>query len=137
MNIFLDSSVMAKRYIKEIGTDKINSLCSEADSIFVSIICLPEILSGLNRLKRENLISNPQYNEIKKRIINDFKDMTIYDLTSKIIVSSIKLLEDNTLRAMDSLHVACALETKPDLFISSDIRQIKAAKNSKLNVLQI
>ena len=41
-----------------------------------------------------------------------------------------KLLETNILRAMDALHVACALEWPVELFATADIRQLKAAKMS-------
>jgi len=38
-------------------------------------------------------------------------------------------LENSSLRAMDALHVACALEWNADLFLTSDKRQFIAAKN--------
>ena len=51
-------------------------------------------------------------------------------LSTKYVIShSVKLLEKNVLRAMDSFHVACALEWQADLFVTSDKRQLIAAKN--------
>jgi hypothetical protein len=41
-------------------------------------------------------------------------------------------METNVLRAMDALHIACALEWQADLFITADKRQLMAAKNSGL-----
>jgi hypothetical protein len=38
----------------------------------------------------------------------------------------------NVLRAMDALHIACALEWKADLFITSDKKQLDAAMQAGL-----
>ena len=43
------------------------------------------------------------------------------------------LLEHNVLRAMDALHVACALEWQAELFVTADKRQLKAARKSGIN----
>ena len=44
------------------------------------------------------------------------------------------LLEKNSLRTLDAIHLASALILKPDLFVSADKRQITAAKKSSLKV---
>jgi hypothetical protein len=56
----------------------------------------------------------------------------VIQLTPSVISHSVKLLENNALRAMDALHVACALEWPADLFATSDKRQLIAAKNAGL-----
>jgi predicted nucleic acid-binding protein len=53
-------------------------------------------------------------------------------ITPSVVSRSVKLLEANVLRAMDSLHVACALEWQAELFVTADRRQLKAAKNAGL-----
>ncbi|MBN2536517.1 MAG: hypothetical protein JXB88_26780 [Spirochaetales bacterium] len=57
MQLFLDSSTLAKKYIEEPATSTFFSYCKKAKSISVSVICIPEIISALNRLKREDKIS--------------------------------------------------------------------------------
>jgi predicted nucleic acid-binding protein len=71
---------------------------------------------------------------VKKQLLNDVSDATVLQITPSVVSRSVKLLENNSLHAMDSLHVACALEWKADLFITSDRRQFMAAKNSGLHV---
>lgn len=51
--------------------------------------------------------------------------------------NSVKLLESNVLRAMDALHVACAMEWKADLFVTSDKRQLDAAVKTGLRTRYI
>ena len=60
------------------------------------------------------------------------RDATILQLTPAVVSSSVKLLENNVLRAMDALHVACAMEWRADLFVTSDRRQLDAARKSGL-----
>jgi len=54
-----------------------------------------------------------------------------------VISISVDMLENNALRAMDSLHVACALEWNADLFVTSDKRQAAAAMRSGLQTAYI
>ena len=63
---------------------------------------------------------------------DDVHDATILQVTPAVVSRSVKLLENNVLRAMDALHIACALEWKADLFITSNKRQLDAAINSGL-----
>ena len=52
MKVFLDTSAFAKRYVGENGSDKVAVLCQRADSLIVSVMCLPELISALSRLVR-------------------------------------------------------------------------------------
>ena len=135
MKVFFDSSALAKRYIEdEMKSDQIDRLVFEADSIFVSIICFPEIISAFARLRREKKLNTAQYNQCKRSVIEDFTAFQICQLSPQVIKRSITLLEHAELRAMDALHVACAIETKASLFVSSDERQNVAAKKFSLTV---
>ena len=109
-------------------------ICSEAEHLVLSIICLPEMISTLNRLVREGKLSGEQYQQIKDLILDDFEDVEVYDITTEVIKQTIGCLEKNPLRAMDALHLGCALVVKPDLFVSSDRRQIEAAMHEGLIV---
>ena len=55
-------------------------------------------------------------------------------MSSEVINRSIVLLEHVELLAMEALHVACAIEVKASLFVSSDKRQLAAAKKFSLTV---
>src|SRR3989338_1901926 len=123
MKFFFDSSAIAKRYIKENGSDLVDQLFLEADSIVVSSICLPEIMSALARRLREKKLNIVQYNQCKRSVIEDFSAFEICQLSSEVIRRSIKLLEHAELRTLDALQLACAIETKESVFVSSDKRQ--------------
>jgi hypothetical protein len=134
MQSFFDSSAFAKRYIDESGSTEIEKICIESESIAVSSICFPEIISALNRRLRENSISKKDYLLIKERLIVEFEQIEIINVLPEVVAKSILLLERNSLRTLDAIHIASALMWKPDLFISSDKRQILAAKKAGMKV---
>lgn len=137
MRAFLDTSAIAKRYVAEQGADKVAALCGQADSLVVSVICLPELISTLSRLVRENRLGDADYQALKQHALDDFADMDVCQLTPTVLGAVIPLLESNTLRAMDALHVACALAAGADMFASADHRQLAAAQKAGLMVLDV
>ena len=69
MKAFLDSSAFAKRFIEEDGSEDVESLCFRASELGLSVICVPEIVSALNRRLRENLLTRAQYDVAKKQLL--------------------------------------------------------------------
>lgn len=114
-----------------------DDICQQATALGLSIICFPEITSALTRKVREKDLSHGMYTQIKYQLAEDVQDTQIINLTTSVIERSIQLLETNVLRSLDALHIACALEWQADLFVSSDKRQILAAKRANLNVEDI
>lgn len=137
MKLAVDSSSFAKRYVQEIGSEELERFLDNASVLAFSVVLVPEIISGINRRLREHVLTPVNYRVIKKRLLDDVSDATVLQITPSVVSRSVKLLEKNALRAMDSLHVACALEWRADLFVTSDRKQFKAAKNSGLNVKYI
>jgi len=133
MKLVVDSSSFAKRYVQEYGSEKLDHLLHDASELALCIILVPELISGLNRRIREGVLDQKNYRVVKKQLLNDVQDAVILQITPPVISHSVRLLENNVLRAMDALHVACALEWKADLFVTSDRRQLIAAKNAGLH----
>lgn len=132
MRLAVDSSALAKRYIQEAGSDKLASLLLNASELALCIIVVPEIVSGLNRRMREGFLAVADYRAAKRQLLDDVRDATILQITPAVVSRSLRLLENGNLRAMDALHVACALEWRSDLFVTSDSRQSLAAGNAGL-----
>jgi len=134
MKLAVDSSSFAKRYVQEVGSEELEGFLGDASELAFSVILVPEIISGLNRRLRERIITLVNYRSAKKQLLDDVADATILQITPSVVSRSVKLLENSSLRAMDSIHVASALEWRADLFITSDKKQFTVAKNSGLNV---
>ena len=134
MKTFFDASAFAKRYVEETGSQLVDDICLNAKEVSISVICVPEIISALNRRIREKRLSRRDYVTIKRHLSDDVRDVGVVNLIPEVIVTSTKLLEVSPLRAMDALHVSCALVWGAELFVSSDKQQITAAKRAGLNV---
>lgn len=136
MKVCLDSSAFAKRFVNEEGSDAVEALCAEAEALGLSVICVPEIISALNRRLRERMLTPTQYREARQRLLDDVRDADIIQLTPSVLGSAIQILEASPVRAMDALHIACALEWGADFFASADVRQLAAARRAGLKTRQ-
>ncbi|MGC9964827.1 MAG: type II toxin-antitoxin system VapC family toxin [Syntrophobacteraceae bacterium] len=136
MRVFFDTSAFVKRYIEEPGADKVIEICGNAENLVLSILCLPEIISTLNRLVREDKLSRSDYKKTRDLILKEIEDVEICYITPEVVARTIDCLENNPVRAMDALHLGCALVVEPDLFVSSDHRQIEAAEKEGLKVIE-
>ena len=132
MKTFFDSSAFAKRFVDESGSDDVEALCDSTTTLGLSILCVPEVLSALNRRLREGALVRRQYAMAKRRLFEDVRDAEIVNLTGRVVMSSVDVLEESPVRAMDALHIACALEWGAELFVSADLRQLRAAETAGL-----
>jgi len=132
MKLVCDSSAFAKRYVLEDGSETLDHLLQRASQLALCTIVVPEIISGLNRRRREQILSSDDYRTIKRNLMEDVHDAIVLQVTPSVISHSVGLLEKNTLRAMDVLHIACALEWPAELFATADRRQLNAAQNAGL-----
>ena len=137
MKTFFDSSSFAKRFVEERGSEQVETACSEASELGLSVICVPEVVSALNRRTREESLTADQYDEAKQSLMEGVRDAVLMNLTPPVIAASLRILEANPVRAMDALHIACALEWDADRFVSSDDRQLLAAQKAGLAVLRV
>ncbi len=132
MKLLCDSSAFAKRYVLEDGSETLDHLLQQASQLTLCTIAVHEIISGLNRRRRDQILSSNDYRTIKRNLMEDVHDSIVLQITPSVISHSVSLLENNTLRAMDALHIACALEWRAELFATADRRQLNAAQNAGL-----
>ena len=137
MNVFLDSSALAKRYIQEPGSDRLEEILSSASSLGISVICVSEVVSALCRRRRERMLSAQQYAKAKQALFEDIEDASVVSLTDQVVARAVELLERWPLRSSDALHVASAAEWSAELFVSADEKQCTAARGKGLQVKQL
>lgn len=133
MKTFFDSSAFAKRYVEEVGSQVVDSLCQEATEVALSVLCVPEIISAFNRRVREGLLTDREYTESKRYLSQDIQDAVIVNLVPQVVSTCTRILEASSVRAADALQIACAIEWQTELFVSADRRQISAAKKAGLH----
>ena len=98
MKLAIDSSSLAKRYVQEAGSEKLDRLLESASELAFCVILVPEIVSGLNRRLREQVLTIVDYRAVKKQLLDDVRDATVLQITPSVVSSSVKLLEGNVLQ---------------------------------------
>jgi len=101
------------------------------------VLCVPEILSAMNRRLRERRLKRDEYELIKRRLLEEVVDATIIDLTPAVIAVAVAALERSAVRAADAMHVAAAAVWGAERFVSADQQQLAAARKAGLKVMAI
>jgi len=137
VNLFFDTSAFVKRYINEPGSEEVESLCILADDIAVSIVLPIEAISTFSRLKREKKISSAQYHQMKGSLFEDLRDIAILPVNPSTVGRSVGAIENAPLKALDAIHIGCAIDYKPEYFVSADMQQLAVAQQHGLKIKTI
>jgi len=137
MRVFLDSSAFLKHYIDESGSDRVRDCLREAGELVLSVVAWPEMISALNRLRRDGALDDDAYSRVKPQIEEDFTNATVVALSGPILDTTVRCLEASALRASDAIHVASAVEAGVDRFVSADRQQCEAARAMGLTVEEV
>ena len=137
MKVFFDSSAYAKRFYNEAGSDEVDNICANASELILSTLAIPEIISSLSRKKREGNIPEKDYINARSKLYNEAKDAVLIRIDSLILDNTINLLEKFPLRTLDAIHIASAIDSEVDLFVTSDKKQHEVALKSGLQVKYI
>jgi predicted nucleic acid-binding protein len=108
---YLDSSVLVKRYVPEIGSVLVARLCRE-EPVATSLLAVPEIASALARRTREGVLSADQSTSLFQALARDAQSMILVTVDQTLGRQAATLLlaapPHIRLRALDALHVASA-----------------------------
>ena len=137
MNIFYDSSAWVKRYVREKGTDRVNQIYFDAERNMVSVLCMAETFSVLNRLIRQERLAKAEYSNLRKIIFQDFQSAHVCNVTGAVIQNTIDIFEKISLKSLDALQLACCLSLDADYFVSSDRKLLNAAEKFNLKVIRV
>lgn len=135
MRTFFDSSAWAKRYVQEEHSTTVMHLCKVATEIVLSILTPIEILSALNRLRRDASLSQEQYLKSKALVISDCNHLATVGINSAVQAEAVIRMEKSPLKASDAIQVASAIVCQCDLLVSFDSQMQKAARMAGLKTL--
>ncbi|MBL8224263.1 MAG: type II toxin-antitoxin system VapC family toxin [Chromatiales bacterium] len=137
MRVYFDSSAFAKRYLDEAGTREVLAWSDRAQEVALSVVAIPELVSAFCRLRRDGVINESEYQQMKGDFMADIADALICDTSPQVIQQAVGGLESNPLRTLDAIHVAAALAVGADTFVSADARQCAAARGLGMNVVAV
>jgi predicted nucleic acid-binding protein len=138
--IYLDSSALVKRYLKETGTDVVNSIILSSKAKATSKLSYPEILSAFARKHRTNEIGNGLLHSAINKFESDWIQLYVIEFSDEMLQPIKQVSQKYPLRAADTVHLASALwlrsSTKVDVtFVASDSRLLEAAQRENLQIV--
>jgi predicted nucleic acid-binding protein len=138
--IYLDSSALIKRYLKEIGTDVVNSIIISPKVKATSKLTYPEIFSAFARKHRANEISHGLLQSAINKFESDWALLYVIEFNDEMLQPIKQVSQRYPLRAADTVHLASALwlrsSAKIDVtFVASDSRLLEAAQGENLQIV--
>lgn len=90
--IYFDTSALVKRYVKEKGSEKVDSLLADAVSVATSRLTYPETLSAFNRRWKEGAFSEEWLNKMIKNFEAEWDKFIIIDFQEEFFASTKELI---------------------------------------------
>ena len=137
--VYLDSSVIVKRYVEEPGSDRTREIFLGAYSgehrLSYSIWNVGEVLGVLDRARSQNRIEPEDYTVARTRFVSETRRMDRVGLTlvipvrTKLLVETWDLVEKHHIYEADALQIATAEHVNAAEFITSDraLHEVAAA----------
>jgi predicted nucleic acid-binding protein len=137
--IYLDSSALAKLYVPEPESDRLDSFLRGRRDLLISELAITEVLSAVARKRREGTLSASQAFEIRDAILADAESGSFsrLDLSPLVHREAERLLlhvESVAVRTLDALHVALALQGSATNIVTYDARMREAALHAGFKV---
>lgn len=135
MIYYADTSALLKKYVDELGSDRVQSLLEECDTLWTSALTELELVSAVERAKRERRLDSPNYRYAVAAIEKDL-DQEVYSviaMSAEIFKLAKRLIRQRRLRVQDAIQLASVLvvdrrSQSSVLFLCADRLLLEAAR---------
>jgi predicted nucleic acid-binding protein len=145
--VYMDTSAIAKRYVRERGSDRVDTLYRAAEqgkfTLTYSVWNIGEVLGVLDKQRTRGSLTQQQYDTAisiyfgeNEKLIR-LNSLVIVPITNTILVESWKLIQEQHIYAADALQIASAAQTGSILFLTADKRLAEAASNHGLKAMNV
>ena len=147
MNLYLDTSVILKRYVTEPGTGIVDIIFDKAETgdliITISLWNIGEALGVLDEKRRKSWLTEKEFN----RALNNFaeelvklirlKTLEVIPVSSAILTDTWNLLMNYHVYEADALQITTCMRTKNDALISSDEKLVETSRKAGLQAFHV
>jgi uncharacterized protein len=107
--VYLDASVLVKRYVAETGSDEVNALIADASVVGTAAISRAEVSSALAKAIRMGLLSQEEAASALQVFNAEWESLIRLQMTEALISRAATLAWEYGLRGYDSVHLAAAI----------------------------
>lgn len=138
--IYLDTSALVKKYVTEIGTDRVRALLKDEKEIVISKLTYAEICASFARKYREGGIEKIHYQRALMSFIKDWESLTLIEVREELFPHIRRLTEAYPLRGADAIHLSSAIWVGEAIgekltFVASDTNLLNTAQREGLKVI--
>ena len=109
MLLYLDTSALVKRYVRESHSDEILTRWRSADYIATSFVAYAEALTAFHRKKREANVPLDLFARLIAQFHGDWEALIRVEVNAELEPYVLDLLERHPLRGFDAIHLASAM----------------------------
>jgi predicted nucleic acid-binding protein len=128
LTLYLDSSALVKRYVREVGTDTVIEAMSRADAYKMCRIGFVETVRAVARVGERDDV---------EKMERDWTRVDVIEVDGELAEHAAKLAVHHRLRTLDALHLAAAMASAHEdpTFVTWDIDLHHAAREQGLRTL--
>ncbi|MBO3802975.1 MAG: type II toxin-antitoxin system VapC family toxin [Candidatus Brockarchaeota archaeon] len=145
--VYLDSSAITKRYVKEEGTETAQEIYSMAETgslmLIHSIWNVGEVLGVLDQYRRRGWISDEQHDLAVSNFASEvlklmrLSSLTIMPVASRMAVESWPLIQKYHIYVADALQIITSKYSRCDVMITADESLVDAARSEGLKAFNL
>nr|MDO8098765.1 type II toxin-antitoxin system VapC family toxin [Candidatus Njordarchaeota archaeon] len=138
IELYVDSSVIVKRYVVEPGTEIVDEVFGNAEesklSLTLSSWNIGETLGVLDGKRRRGWISQEEFSGSLRKLVNELlkllklRSVQIMPVSSSVLVDTWLLILNQHIYEADALQISSAVNCRCDALLSSDRELVKTAR---------
>lgn len=133
MTLYVDTSALLKRYIKEHDSEAAKALVETDPVLVTSRLTEVEVRRNLARL-----LDPGQQAKYKRQLSDDLDAFALVSLDATTCNEAARIAEETLCRSLDALHLAAAWRAgRATTLLTFDIRQAQAARTIGLSVIGV
>ena len=141
MNVYFDTSALAKWYLREAQSDKVEAYIRAHGPVAISDLTVVEMRSLLSRHRRERSIDVGLEGQIFTTFQEDIRQgfLVCHPFPPGLALATtnlLTLLQDIPLRTLDALHLAIAGEIQADTIATADHIMVRGARALHMKVAE-
>jgi predicted nucleic acid-binding protein len=109
VNTYFDTSALAKKYVREPGSDEIIELWRASTAVFTSTVTYAEMMASLHRKRREVVVPVRTFERLLVSFRQDWQSFYCIEVSGSLHPPIDRLVATYPLRGFDAIHLASAL----------------------------
>jgi predicted nucleic acid-binding protein len=147
LKLYLDSSVIIKRYVSEAGTELVDEIFDRAEqsklNLSLSAWNIGETLGVLDEKRAREWISETEFSDCLKKLVEELlkflrlRVLNVIPVSSQILLDSWALILSHHIYEADAVQIGSHLYDKCNVLLSSDKELINTARKAGITAYNV